>query len=82
MIYVMVLIIALMPVVLLYVALDDYLKDCQDNRMTFSKVYDQIQYDHKFDQAVKAANLAAKDEKDPYFWKKQWNKAFDLAMNS
>lgn len=82
MIYVMVGIIALMPVVFGFIVLNDYLEDKKANAMTFSKVYDRIQYDHKFNQAVKAANLAAKDEKDPYYYKKTWDQSFDLAMNN
>lgn len=80
MIYVMVLTIALFPVVLGYIVLDDYLKDRQDSKMTFSKVYDQIQYNHKHDQAVKAANLASANIKDPYYYKKEWYNAYNVEM--
>lgn len=80
--YVMVLIIVLGGMGLLYIALDDYLKDREYDKMSFSKVYDQIQADHKFNQAVKAANLASAHIKDPYYWKKEWDKTFDLVMNN
>lgn len=80
--YAMVLTIVLGAIGLVFIALDDYLKDREYDKMSFSKVYDQIQYDHKFNQAVKAANLASGHITDPYYWKKEWDKAFDLAMNS